>query len=110
MKFLLVPVHCRCPPFVAWMDTHGEDPNASLDEALSEFFRDLFLEKGGTCRSYAEAALSGIIMFVPCLKKRLAASSVALRGWRKLAPSKPYPPLTWDLTVCIAVHMTSTGH
>ena len=53
--------------FVAWMDEHGEEPVsvAELDEALTEFFHDLYLEKGGHCRTCAESALSGITMRFP---------------------------------------------
>lgn len=81
-----------------------------LDHLLCEFLHDLYLERDGTCRSYGEAALSGISDMIPAFKGKLVVSGQALRGWRRLVPSVSHPPLTWDLTVCVAVHMASNGH
>src|SRR4051794_5808536 len=40
-------------------------------------------------------------------KGHLPVSMLALRGWNKLQPVLSYPPLTWELTVCIALKMSA---
>lgn len=97
--------------FVDWMDGSGEDPCtvADLDEVLSEWFHDLYVTRNQACRSTAENALSGIHLLVPEVKGQLHLCRLALKGWRKLVPSVPHPPLTWDLAVCIGVRQACTG-
>ena len=94
--------------FVAWMDKHGEDPESTeeMDEVLCDYFHDLFVMKGGKCRSNAACTIAGVQMRCPQMKRRLTSATLALKGWEKLVPSVPYPPLTWDLAVCVAVHMS----
>jgi hypothetical protein len=41
-------------------------------------------------------------MYFPHLKNKLPIASLTLRGWSRLQPPVPYPPLTWKLTVAIA--------
>jgi hypothetical protein len=98
--------------FVAWMDAQGEDPETTedMDEVLTEYFHDLFVLRGGKCRSTAAATLAGVGMRCPHMKRRLTSASLALKGWQRLVPSVPYPPLTWDLAVCVGVHMASRTH
>lgn len=98
--------------FVSWMDAQGEDPETTedMDEVLTEYFHDLYIMRGGRCRSKAAATLAGVGMRCPHMKRRLTSASLALKGWERLKPSVPYPPLTWDLTVCVGVHMASTAH
>jgi integrase len=85
----------------------GIDPElpADLDDALCEYFHHLYITRAGKCRSYAEAALSGLSMFVPALRGKLSKSALAIRGWKRLVPSVQYPPMTYDVCVCLAVHM-----
>lgn len=98
--------------FIDWLDRRAEQPDTveELDELLCEFFHDLYVERAGTGRSYAEAAMSGVTMVFPAAKGHLHYAGLALRGWRRKVPSTPYPPLTWDMTVCIAMHMVCNGN
>lgn len=93
------------------MDACGEDPQSiqELDEVLCEWYHDLYMTRGGGCRGYAEAALSGIHLMLPQVKGHLHQSKLALKGWRKRVPAVPHPPLTWDLTVCIGVRLACKG-
>ena len=97
--------------FVEWMDSHGEDPGTvvEFDGVLAEFFHDLYITRGGACRSIAECTLAGILVILPSLKGHMGRSRLSLKGWRRLVPSQPHPPLTWDLAACIAVRMLCTG-
>jgi len=45
----------------------------------------------------------------PELRYLLPRASQASRGWNKLCPGTSYPPLTWDLTVAIAVQLARAG-
>ena len=98
--------------FVTWMDLQGEDPETTedMDEVLTEYFHDLYVLRGGKCRSKAAATLAGVGMRCPHMKRRLTSASLALKGWQRLIPSVPYPPLTWDLTVCVGVHLAARVH
>ena len=46
---------------------------------------------------------------MPTVKGHLHQTNLTLKGWRKLVPSIPHPPLTWDMTVCIAVRLVTQG-
>ena len=93
------------------MDANNEDPvtMSEVDEVLTEWFHDLYILRGGGCRSYAEDAVSGIHLLVPSVKGHLHQAKLALKGWSKLVPSIPHPPLTWDMTVCIGVRLACRG-
>lgn len=93
--------------FLDWLEEHHEDPRSAkeLDDVLVIYFHDMYIAKGGTCRSNAECTLYGIHMFLPVFKHKLHGARLALRGWRRLRPPRPHPPLTWELTVAIACRM-----
>ena len=97
--------------FVDWMDATGEAPDTveELDEVLTEWFHDLFITRGGACRSYAESALNGVHRILPSVKGQLHYARLALKGWRRKVPSIPYPPLTWDVTVVVAARLLAKG-
>src|SRR5262245_50824895 len=75
----------------------------SFDDALTSYIN--FLYESGKSRSRAEAALYGLLAFSPRLKGHLHTSLLCIRGWVRLQPSKPFPPLTWDLTCLIATRL-----
>ena len=119
--FLLKAVHAESTrkkyedavaKFVSWMSSSGFQCYdwSELDAALTEYFHDLYTEKAGACRSRAEATVSGLVALMPAVKPYLLESRLALRGWRRLVPPVAYPPMTWDLAVCVAVRMAATGH
>jgi integrase len=97
--------------FFGWLDQEGWTPDTvrDLDSALTAFLNDLYLARAGRHRSYGEAAVAGIQMMLPELKRRLPVASRALRGWRRLSPPVAHPPLTRDLAVLIGVTMALRG-
>ena len=42
---------------------------------------------------------------MPDMKRQLHGAQLALRGWHRLKPPTPHPPLNWNLAVLIAVTM-----
>ena len=97
--------------FLDWMCSEGEHPRTvqEFDEVLCDWVHYLYVTRGGTCRSYAEACMSGVVMLIPSVKGKLGMTALALRGWRRLVPSVSHPPLTWDLTVCVALRLAVKG-
>ena len=64
----------------------------------------------GGSKATATCALFGCIMITPSIKSDMPLTRRSLRGWTRKHPPKPYPPLTWDLTVLIAVRILRQGH
>ena len=92
--------------FLDFCGDSGEDPTSpsDFDELLNDFIHHLFLTEAG--KSRAVDTIYGILMFLPELKSHLPVSMLAARGWNKLAPVLSYPPLTWDLTVLVALKIS----
>ena len=91
--------------FLSWCESEGGQvvSVSDLDELLCDFFCHLF--DTGMGRALAVDTLYGIFMYVPAWKFSLPSASLSLRGWSKLVPVVSHPPLTWDLTVLIAVQV-----
>jgi integrase len=91
--------------FAAWCEEQGDeaDDEEALDDLVSEYFHCLY--DRGLGRSKAAATLYGMYGFDERLRGKLVLSERALLGWSKLQPSKPYPPLSYDLAVLISVHL-----
>ena len=93
--------------FYDWCHAHGENPKnfVDLDEALADYFQWLYEQNAGAGKTKAKDALYGVQLFLPRAQgKLLTASKIAAR-WSKLAGTQSYPPLTWELTVLIAVQI-----
>lgn len=95
--------------FLEWIRQHNYDAhdNDEIDALLMEYLDDLYLRGGG--KQAAINTVFGLIMHIPALRTRLPTARLALRGWEKLRPSESYPPLTWELTVVIAIQMLRAG-
>ena len=95
--------------FMVWCDKEGDDPVKikKFDELLSYYFHEL--HDSGASKGKAHATFYGVLMYLPDLKQRLPLSVLTLRGWNKLHPAKSYPPLSWELTVLIAIQMARGG-
>ena len=101
--------HAAVRRFLDWLGPEDPATAEDMDYALVEWMHELYMEEGGRCRSVAEAAVCGIKALIPRLKDQLHGTRQALRGWRRLKPPTPFPPLTWDLTVLLAVSMAKAG-
>lgn len=85
------------------------DDYDSLDHILSQYFELLYARNG----SYSEASctLYGLCLFIPSLTDRrmLCDAKLRLKGWRRLAPSTSYPPMTFEVVAAICANMISKG-
>jgi integrase len=92
--------------FLDWCDRVGEDPDDldELDDVLLDYIHELY--ESGVGKSHANLTVYGIYTFMPELKGMLPRSAAAVRAWNKTKIGDSYPPLSWELTVAIAVQMT----
>lgn len=91
--------------FVEWALSNGENPQdeTELDTCLHEYIQWLY-DDGGS-KSLAKNAIAGLGLVIPRLRGCLPTSRLALRGWTNVEPVRSHPPLTWELTCLLAVHI-----
>jgi hypothetical protein len=79
-----------------------------VDYRLSEYIDHLY----ATHHPFESAshALNGLVYRLPHLKQKLGHARLRLRGWRRTKHSTSHPPLTWELTVLLAITMAQAGH
>ena len=99
--------------FLNWADAMKLDPITwqELDECVVDYLHALWQSKGSTKAGKAEGneLFKALNFFLYGCAGNLASTSKTLRGWTKLAPSTPWPPITWPLCVAIAIKMASCG-
>lgn len=96
--------------FYDWLITNGHSPSTfiSLDKLLSVYLHQLY--DTGHGKASANATLFGLNIAQPGVSDHLPMSKKALKGFNKLKPSTPHPPLTWPITCIIALDMIKRGH
>lgn len=95
--------------FYHWCRENGaDDPQhyQQLDELLADYFQSIFDENEGKGKQKAKDTLYGVQLFLPHARGKMIVSSAIAARWSKSTPVVSYPPLTWELTVLIAVQMT----
>ncbi len=60
--------------------------------------------------SYAAHTLHAVVFHRPDLKLRLPQARQCLRGWERVRIFTSHPPLTWEVTVVLALTMAQSGH
>lgn len=93
--------------FFLWC-AHNNHVVASLgqvDMVFEAFLHSFFKARSGRGLALARNAFMALCLFYPKLRPLMPLSRRALKGWEKLAPSVSHPPLSWALTVVLAVKM-----
>lgn len=95
--------------FASWCDIHGVvlRGTSSTDYHLSRYMIDLWFNGRG--KVDASCVLYGLDMLVPGVRTRLILSRRSLRGFNRLAPSVPRPPMPWPVAVAIAMWLAQHG-
>lgn len=95
--------------FLEWCRENKEDATsvAELDELMCDYIHDLYFA-GGSLHS-ASNALSALGIHLPESCGHMLSSSRALKGWRRLKPPKPWPPMTYPIAVSVAVSLSGAG-
>lgn len=98
--------------FLDWCDEHGHDASTmeTLDDLVTEYFHHMYEMNDGVGKGLASCTLYGLIKFMPRCEAYLLSAKTSLTGWLKLQPGRSYPPLTWDLTVLLAIRMVQNGN
>ena len=79
----------------------------SVDRLLTDFLNHL--HRSGGSFTDGSHAVHGLIAALPHLQYKLPRSRRSLKGWDRHREHKSHPPLTWELTVTIALAMAAAG-
>lgn len=84
-------------------------PGEWIDGRLAAYIEYLFAN--GRPFHHACHTLYGLIFQRPALKTQLGESRLRVRGWerRNAGSKRSHPPLTWELTVVLAVTLARSG-
>ena len=100
--------YCRSyDDFVVWLYDNGWLVRSSysiIDKRLAMYLLDL--DDHGAGRGVGTTTLSALVALYPELRDRVPVSRRTLKGYLALRPSRQYPPLSWGLTVVIAMWMS----
>jgi hypothetical protein len=96
--------------FVSWARSRGENIGDldAVDPLVADYLEERFEE--GASRQGGHNLINGLGHFVPQLRGRLPVSRWQMRGWDREKPAQPWPPLTWECALAIAVQLTKCGH
>ena len=94
--------------FLQWAYDDSSVPLTSLDRdsvdsLVSGYLHHLYAS--GIPLYRGVATVYGLINADSRLHDHMRMSKLALRGWRRLTPSRSYPPLTWDSACVIALKL-----
>jgi integrase len=97
--------------YISWARSRGHIIRSldDLDLSVSAYFNATFRAKAGVGKGAASNVISALKYYLPHAKTAFPHAQQALNGWSRARPKKSYPPLTWSLTVAIAVQMVRTG-
>ncbi len=93
--------------FLTWTTNTGAaaDTEHELDDLVVNYVQQLHDDGHG--RAAAEAAVYGMVFFLPGLKGRLPRCQQALRGWVRATPAVSHPPMSWELACAVAAVMAA---
>lgn len=80
-----------------------------MDDALIGFAWHLYTTREGRGRGIFEQAIAGVEWLFPRWEKLMRGARASNKGWKRRVPSDPHAPLTWGLTVSLAVDMCRVG-
>lgn len=87
--------------------TSGHDYYHCLDRALSDYMLELWLD--GFSKVEASKTFYGLEMLHPGVKEYLPRSRRSLRGFNRLQPVQPRPPMPWPVAAAVAVWLAGRG-
>ena len=94
--------------FSHWCDALSIRPTSisELDYHLANYMVDLWYQGKG--KTEASSTFYGLDMLLPGLRSKMPWSSRSLRGFSRLRPSAPYPPMPWTVATAIASWLAIT--
>jgi integrase len=97
--------------FLAYCEENGLDDSfsfESLDSILCEYIDTMW--RNDESKSLASNTVNAINFYLPASKPHLNTCRQLLRGWDRFQPKHSRPPLTYELTVVLAMSMLKGGH
>jgi integrase len=93
--------------FMSWCGSRGLRPRGDrqTDLHLANYMLDLWLN--GASKVSASCALYGLDMLIPGIRHRLLLSKRSLRGFNRLVPSIPRPPMPFTVAAAIALWLVA---
>jgi integrase len=97
--------------FVRWCGDNSKTMTLkNIDRLVFEYVSDMYnCSDGKRGKFLARATVYGVIMIFPELSSWPYAKR-ALQSWDRLRPARQHPPLTWNLSVAIALVMRMWGY
>ena len=97
--------------FIVWAEEYQVTVTTveQMDDALTDYFHDMYETNDGSGKGVAAATLYGVVKFLPRLKNKLPTAELSLRGWNRKHPAVSYPPMTWELAVVASVQLVRHG-
>ena len=94
---------------IDWSADNDDDAHSAedFDNLLADYIHYLYEHDAG--KSRASHTLFGVLSFMPALANSVPISRRCIKGWEKLCPSVPWPPVTWPVVVAIGVRLTCNG-
>lgn len=91
--------------FVDWCESNGLDysDDDDLDDLAADYLEFMF--ESGKGKASGFALVNGLVMKMPRLKDKLLVCKKSMVGWNRAMPSVSYPPMTFHLTVALAVKL-----
>jgi integrase len=101
--------------FVTWCNARGVDvlrlgDKERVDLLFNRYVHQRFRRFAGLQRTYVQHAFSALITERPELKSFLPRSAKALASWKKIVPSKQYPPLPYEILLVFAWEAQRQGN
>ena len=107
--------------FLRWSSMRGIDIErlvynhiGDIDEILWKYLAELYNKfdtAGQSGKTSATHTLNGLLHFQPKLNKSIMKHSFGMcEGWNNMKPSKPHPPLSWDVTIALVMTMISNNY
>ncbi len=95
--------------FVSWARSRGENIGdmEAVDPLVADYLEERF--EAGASKQGGHNLINGLGHFMPQLRGRMPISRWQMRGWEREQPSQPWPPLTWECALAIAVQLTKCG-
>jgi Phage integrase family len=96
-------------PFVLWSRAGGWPLRTmhELDDTLCQYVH--YLYQTGRGKHVAINLRCGVGLVLPVMNVQFHQTDRALAGWAKLKPAVSYPPISYELTVAVAVTMARNG-
>ncbi len=97
--------------FFVWGSERGATAESIeiLDELVCDFAHFTFDARGGSGRQRVVNCIYGLNLLRPGTADFLVMAKRCVKGWSRLVPPSPYPPMSWEVALVVAFEMAGRG-